>query len=267
MLQMENRSVLHNIEFDLLKRNPHQPRRVFNKDRLSELAGSIKDEGLIQPIVARKINDHYEIIVGERRWRACQLARIKTIPVLVRQCTDEQSAIAAISENTQREDLSLLEMAHAFSRLNKEFSMTHDIIGQHFKINAKNVTHILRLLTLSNDIQDLIEDGHLKLGHAKVILSAPQEQRAPLAKKIMEKWLSVRAAEKIVKSLLTPSPALIAKRKDTDVVRLEQKISEVVGLSSNINYQPGGSGKIEFKFASFDELEGLLVQLKVSNAF
>lgn len=264
--QTENRYSLQNVDLDLLIKNPNQPRKLFDQKKLEELACSIKDIGLLQPVVTRKKTGHYEIVAGERRWRACQLAGVKEIPILVHQYTDEESAISAISENTQREDLNLLEMAHAFFRLNDEFAMTHSEIGNHFKIHEKNVTHILRLLTLDLDIQKLVEQGDIKLGHAKVILSVQELHRRSLAKKIIKSGLSVRAAEKIAKQLNNPNPQKKAS-KDRDVVCLEERISGTVGLETSINYAPNGRGKIEFGFSNFEELDGLLERLKVLDDF
>jgi len=257
--------LLH-LDIDLLHRNPFQPRRIFNGAKLDSLAASIKTSGLIQPIVARETVTGYEIIAGERRWRACQKAHLHQVPVIIRQCSDEESATAAIAENIEREDLSLLEMAYAFSRLSNEFSKTQKQIGELYSINEKNVTHILRLLTLDPFIQENIDKGQLTLGHAKVILSAPKEHRSDVARQIIKKELSVRGAEKIVKALIEPSPATTIRKKDPDLLRLEQQISEAVGLNNSIAYNEKGAGTVVFNFSSFEELEGLLQKLRIDCA-
>lgn len=250
------------LDIDQLSRNPFQPRQKFDDVKLLHLASSIKQSGVLQPIVARKTAHGYEIVAGERRWRACQKAQINSIPVIIRHFSDEEAAIAAISENTERENLSLVELAYAFSRLNCEFAMTHKEISDLYDMNDKKVTHILRLLTLDEEIQELIDKDLITLGHAKIILSAPKPEHVQLAHAVVKKQWSVRELERQVKVLLTAASPK-TNSKDTDIQKLELDISEHVGLATNINYKPKGAGTISFAFSSLDEFEGLLIKLQM----
>jgi ParB family transcriptional regulator, chromosome partitioning protein len=251
------------LDVDQLKPNAFQPRKMFDEEALSQLASSIQHNGLLQPVVARKTKDGYEIVAGERRWRACQKAQIHAIPVLLRHFSDEQSAIAAISENTDRENLSLMELAHAFHRLSVDFNMTQKEIGEIYDVHEKKVTHVLRILSLEEEVQAHIENKQLSLGHAKIILSAPKSEHIQLSNAVVNNHWSVRELEKRVKLLLSPAPPGPKKSsKDTDIIKLENELGQTVGLPTQIEYSASGSGEISFKFSSLEEFEGLLIKLQ-----
>lgn len=255
---------LINLDIDQLQRNPYQPRKKFDPVALKSLANSITKQGLLQPIVARKTEVGYQIVAGERRWRAAQLAKVNTVPVIIRRLNDEESAIASISENTEREDLSLIEKAQAYARLSEDFKMTHREIGELYSTNEKTITHTLRLLSLDIQIQQLIENGDIMLGHAKIILSAPPEMRINLANQAARLHLSVRELENKVKAL-SQIKKVKEKDKDSDLKRLENNISSHLGAPTEIKYMKNSSGILSFKFSSLDEFEGLLEKLKLQS--
>jgi ParB family chromosome partitioning protein len=260
-------SALIQIDVDLLRPNSYQPRRHFDQQKLEKLANSMNEHNLIQPIIARKTGDNYEIIAGERRWRAAQLACQHKVPVLVRTASNEEAALAAITENIEREELNPIELAHAFQRLKDSFALTHREIGHAFSVSDKSISHTLRLLTLPAAIQNEIEQGKLTLGHGKAILAAPNENHMQLMRSTIKNNWSVRRLEKEVKGLLSPSCGIKQKQqtKDPEITRLEEIMGAQLGTDVKVHYASSkkGAGSITLPFSSLEQFDGLLEKLSI----
>lgn len=255
---------LRMLGVDQITRGTYQPRRHFDQDLLQELADSIKAQGLIQPILVRKYAGKFELIAGERRWRASQLAGITDIPAIVRDMDDQSVAAVSLIENIQRADLNPLEEAQALERLCGEFSMTHQQVAEAVGRSRVAVTNLMRLLELHSDVKHMVDNGELDMGHARALLGAPHSEQSGIAKRIVEQGLTVRAVEKLVKSLRdgkTPSTSTAAK-SDPNIEALGQKLGKKLGASVSIRHQRNGSGKLEISYSSIDELEGILSHIK-----
>ena len=257
---------LSQLPVDLIRRGPYQPRMEIDADALQDLANSIRIQGVVQPILVRPVaaSDQYEIIAGERRWRAAQMAGLHEIPVLVRDVTDQTAMCMALIENIQREDLNPLEEARALLRLLKEFDMTHDQVAESVGRSRSTVTNILRLLELHPDVQKMLESGVLEMGHARAILSLAVEQQPEVASKVVKQGLSVRATEHLIRSLQSRhSRARSAtKQSDPNIRRLENELSEQLGAQVEIKHASGGKGTVQIRYNSLDELEGILTKFK-----
>lgn len=254
------------LPVDLIQRGQYQPRTEFDQEALQDLANSIKAQGVVQPILVRPIGkgDKYEIIAGERRWRATQLAGLHEMPVVLRQIDDQTAMCMALIENIQREDLNPLEEANGLARLLDEFGMTHEGIADAVGRSRSTVSNMLRLLDLNVSVKKMLGDGKLEMGSARAILALPNKDQLGAAQKVVKQSLSVRAAEAMVRGMLSggkktkKSPA----KKDPDSVRLETELSERLGASVNIKHSSKGKGVLEIRYNSLDELDGILKHIK-----
>lgn len=253
------------LPIEALKPGAYQPRQQFQQEALNTLAESIKAQGMVQPIVARKLEgESYEIIAGERRWRAAQLAGLETVPVLVREADDQTTLALALIENLQREDLNPIEQAEGLARLLDEFKLTHEALAEAVGLSRTQVTNLLRLLKLAQPVQAMVHDGQLSMGHARALLALPEAQQHALAQKVVSQGWNVRQTEAAVKKLLSNAPAPSASEdKDPNIVALENRLSEKLGAKVNIRHHPNGRGKVEIRYTSPDELDQLLKQLAV----
>ena len=245
------------VPIEFVARSPKNPRRYFDEAELQDLAGSIRQHGIVQPVVVRTISsDRFEIIAGERRWRAAQLAGLVEIPVIVRDVDDRTALELAIVENVQRADLNPLEEALGYEQLIAEHGYTQNDLGEIIGKSRSHVANSLRLLKLPDPVRDMLADGSLSAGHARALVSTPDP--VVLAKTIAQKGLSVRDAEKLaqnhIKAQQAPAPADVRESKDSDTIALERSLSDRLGLSVSINHK-GGGGQLKINYKSLDQLE------------
>lgn len=255
------RSGQSSIGIDLIRRGRYQPRRNFDEDKLRELADSIAAQGVIQPIVVRPVEEHFEIIAGERRWRAAQLAGLSEIPVVLRAVDDQAAMALALIENIQRDDLNPLEEAGALQRLLNEFELTHQQIAQAVGKSRTTVTNLLRLMELEDDVKELLEQGRLEMGHARAILGLKGAQQSDAAAKVVRSGLSVRDTEKLVRRLqgLEARPAApVEKIVDPNIRALEERLCEKLGAEVRLQAGAKGKGKLVISYNSHEELDGIL---------
>jgi len=258
----ENRDELRNLPLDVIRPGRFQPRSVFDEDKLAELADSIRAQGVVQPIVVRAIDStgNYEIIAGERRWRAAQMAGLHEIPAVVRNVPDEAAIAMALIENIQREDLNPIEEAVALQRLIEEFDMTHQEAAGAVGRSRAAVSNLLRLLTLNNDVRKMLEHGDLEMGHARALLALEGEHQSQTAREVAAKGYSVRETEQLVRRVSTGTAKTkkVVKGVDPDIKRLQedlmQKLSARVAFVHNVK----GNGKLVIQYNSLDELDGIL---------
>jgi len=249
------------LPIEFLQRGKYQPRKDMDPEKLKELADSIAAQGIIQPIIVRKINpDKYEIIAGERRWRAAQLAQLRDVPVVVRDLDDRSVMAIALIENIQREDLSALEEAEALRRLQDEFELTHQQIAAAVGKSRTTVTNLLRLLELSADVKNMLGKGLLEMGHARALLGVDEAKQIEIANKAVKQGLTVRAVEKLVREQHEEKPVVV-KKIDPDTLRLQQELSEKTGAKVEISYQENGRGRLVISYNSFEELEGIVKKI------
>ncbi|HIQ40375.1 MAG TPA: ParB/RepB/Spo0J family partition protein, partial [Sulfurivirga caldicuralii] len=251
------------LALDQLKPGAYQPRQLFDEVALETLAESIKAQGLVQPIVVRPIDDGYEIIAGERRWRAAHQAGLKQVPVIVREADDQTTLALALIENLQREDLNPIEQAHGLARLLEEFSLTHEQLAEVVGLSRAQVTNLLRLLKLPAQVQAWVHDGALTMGHARALLSLPEDRQMALGRKAIEQGWSVRQMEKAVKADQAELPRPVAGEKDPDIVALENRLAEKLGAKVSVRVTPKGRGKVEIHYSDLDELDRLLQLLEI----
>ncbi|RMH22504.1 MAG: ParB/RepB/Spo0J family partition protein [Gammaproteobacteria bacterium] len=260
----DDRPGLQYLPVEWLHRGEFQPRREMDEMALSELADSIRSQGIIQPIVARKESERsYEIIAGERRWRAAQRAGLSEVPVVLQECDAESTALMALIENVQREDLAPMEVCNALHRLANEFSMTHQQLAETLGRSRSAITNLMRLIELEDPVKQLLTDGRLEMGHARALLGLKGHEQVALAKKIVTKGLSVREAERLVKKagIEKRRPVGVPGEMDPDVKQLEQTLSEKLGAQVNVRHQRGGRGQLVIRYNSLDELDGILERL------
>jgi len=249
---------LKSLPLDLITPGPFQPRSVFDTDRLQELADSISHQGVIQPVVVRvKGQDSYELIAGERRWRAAQLAGIEEIPAIIRKVSDEIAIAMALVENIQRENLNPIEEATALRRLVDEYQMTHQEAGDAVGRSRSAVSNLLRLLELSGEVRELVDARHLEMGHARALLTLDESMQAQAAREVVTKDLSVRETERLVRRLKNP-PAPRTQVLDPDVQQLQDKLAEKLCARVKLTHNTKGKGKLVIAFNSADELDGIL---------
>jgi len=259
--ESSGRDSLRELPLDVISPGPYQPRSIFDADRLEELAESIRHQGVIQPVVVRASGDkQYELIAGERRWRAAQLAGIETIPAIVRDVPDEIAIAMALVENIQRENLNPIEEATALRRLVDEFQMTHQEAGDAVGRSRSAVSNLLRLLELSADVRELVDARHLEMGHARALLTLEPSLQAQAAREVVRKELSVRQTEDLVRRLKNP-PVRKPVRLDPDVQHLQDRLSEKLCAKVKLQYNARGKGKMVIAYNSADELEGILEQM------
>jgi ParB family chromosome partitioning protein len=252
---------LRELPLDVISPGPYQPRSIFDMDRLEELAESIRHQGVIQPVVVRLSGDkQYELIAGERRWRAAQMAGIEKIPAIIRDVPDEIAIAMALVENIQREDLNPIEEATALRRLVDEFQMTHQEAGDAVGRSRSAVSNLLRLLELSAEVRELVDARHLEMGHARALLTLEPALQAQAAREVVSKELSVRETEQLVRRMKNP-PVRKAVSLDPDVQRLQDSLSEKLCAKVKLQYNARGKGKMVISYNSADELEGILEQM------
>ena len=253
---------LRSINVELIVRGKYQPRTTIREDSVKELADSIRVHGVLQPIVLRPLQgaEQYELIAGERRWRACQLAGLTTIPAIIKNVADQDAMSIALIENIQREQLNPVEEAVAFGRLVSEFGMTHEKVAEAVGKSRATVSNLMRLLDLEAKTRSLLENGQLEMGHARALLGLKGGQQTKLAVDVASKKLSVRATEALVKAArLQPELSTGTKRSiDPNIKTLENNLSERIGASVAIKHRSDGGGKIEVGYHSLDELDGIL---------
>jgi ParB family chromosome partitioning protein len=261
----EPKGELQKLPVEKLQPGQYQPRKVITDEALQELADSIKAQGVIQPIVVRLVaKDKYEIIAGERRWRASQLAQLQEVPCLVRDIPDEAAIAMALIENIQREDLNAIEEAVALQRLMQEFELTHQQTADAVGKSRTTVTNLLRLLSLSESCRTMLERGDLEMGHARALLSLPEGAQTEIARKVVAKSLTVRETEKMVRQKLDPKPSSnVTEIINPHVERLERHISEKIGSPTTIQQSKKGKGKLVIQYSSLDELDGILDHMGV----
>lgn len=238
--------------------NRDQPRKNFEEDALIELSDSIKQFGVLQPLIVQKKKDYYEIIAGERRWRAAKLAGVKEVPVIVKEYTDQEVVEISLIENIQRENLNPIEEAMAFKRLLNDFNLKQDEVAERVSKSRTAVTNSMRLLKLGERVQQMIIDDMISTGHARALLAIDdQEQQLLLATKIFDEKLSVRETEKLVKELKNPKKEKPQKEIKNSFVYedLEERIKNIMGTKVHVNHKPSGKGKIEIEYYSDNELE------------
>ncbi len=260
----ETEGELRQLPVEFLRPGRHQPRRVMTEDALNELAESIKAQGLIQPIVVRKVGDNqYEIIAGERRWRASQRAGLHNVPALVKEVTEQAAAAMALIENIQREDLNCIEEAMGLQRLIHEFHLTQEQVATAVGKSRVSVTNLLRLLHLADEAKTLLERGDIEMGHARAMLSLDPAKQIEVAREVAAKQLTVRDTEKLVRRLLAPSETKPEKNKapGADVARLESRLAEHLGTPVRFDHGPRGAGKLVINYSSLDQLDGVLAKL------
>jgi ParB family chromosome partitioning protein len=236
----------------------------MDETALDELADSIRAQGLMQPILVRKLGSAYEIIAGERRWRAAQRAGLHEVPVLVRDVPEEAAAAMALIENMQREDLGAMEEAHGLQRLIQEFGMTHDAAAQAVGKSRAAVSNLLRLLNLSRPVQDMLSAGLIEMGHARALLPLAAGLQKELAHEIEEKGLSVREVEKRVMRLKAAPRTRPEKRASRDIQRLENALADRLGLAAKVQVNTKGAGKLTLAFTSHEQLQGVLEQFGIA---
>ncbi len=256
---------LRHIPVELIQRGTYQPRVHFEPESLQELAESIKAQGVVQPIVVRPISaGRYELIAGERRWRATQLAGLQEIPAVVKELNDQAAAAVSLIENIQRENLNPLEESRALQRLIDEFDMTHQQVAEAVSRSRTTVTNLLRLKDLNEDVKILVDERQLDMGHARALLSLNGHEQSMLAKKAADQGWSVREIEKQVKKQLNPAPKATeaTSKTDPDIKRLEEQVAERLGASVEVQHKSNGKGKLIINYTSLDELDGILNKIK-----
>lgn len=261
-----NGDQLKSVPLDMIQRGRYQPRVDIKAETLQDLADSIKAQGIIQPIVIRAIEgaNRFEIIAGERRWRAAQIAGLHEIPAIVRNVSDQVAASVALIENIQREQLNPLEEAQSLHRLIHEFEMTHQAVAEAVGRSRASVSNLLRLLELHPDAKRMLEVGDIEMGHARALAGLPTTVQAQAAAKIVAQGMSVRQVEKLVKQLRSPpagSP-VVATPTDPDVKQLEESLGERLGARVAIRYGKGGKGTLSINYNSLEELDGILAHIK-----
>lgn len=254
---------LKEIAVDLIQRGPWQPRTHFDDEALQELADSISTQGVVQPIVLRASEGgRYEIVAGERRWRASQLAGLDKVPAVIRHFDDQTAAAVSLIENIQRENLNPLEESTALLRLMKEFEMTHQQIADTVGRSRASVSNLLRLQDLNADVKELLDNRSIEMGHARALLGVTGNAQSTLARQVAKKGLSVRETEHLVRRTLNPAVKPKAVKKDPDITALETGLSERLGAEVYIKQKPKGKGSIEISYNSLDELEGILAKIQ-----
>lgn len=255
---------LRELPVDLVQRGIYQPRRDMDPEALEELAESIRQQGVMQPIIVRPIAEsRYEIIAGERRWRATQIAGLDRVPAIIRDVPDEAAVAMALIENIQRENLNAMEEAIALQRLQDEFELTQQEVAEAVGKSRSTVTNLLRLIGLSSEVKVMLEHGDLEMGHGRAMLSLSSELQLKAANQVVSKSLSVRQTEALVRKLQEEKDHPKEEKKvDPDIRRLQQDLSERIGAKVAITHTSKGKGKLVIQYGSVDELDGILNHIK-----
>ena len=259
---------LHNVPLELIQPGVYQPRIDMHPEALEELANSIKAQGVVQPIIIRPVGDaatgdeqKYEIIAGERRWRAAQMAGLADIPAVMRDVPDQAAIAMALIENIQREELNPIEEAGALRRLIDEFNMTHQLAADAVGRSRAAVSNLLRLLDLEISTRSLLENGDLEMGHARALLALKGEEQSHTARQIVSQGLSVRETERLIKKILNPK-VKTEKKIDPNIVNLQQSLSEKLGAKVLFQHGNKGKGKMVIHYNNVDELEGIIAHIR-----
>ncbi len=261
----DNNNEFRYLPIEILQRGRYQPRRDFAQEQLQELADSIRTQGIIQPLVVRKIApDRYEIIAGERRWRAAQLAGLTEVPTLIKDIPDEAALAVSLIENIQRENLNPLEEAIALQRLSDEFGLTQQEVAEAVGKSRTTVTNLLRLLTLQPDVKTLLEHGDIEMGHARALLALNDLAQSQAAKMVVSKSLSVRETETLVRHWNNQKAAAQSSGKslDPDIRHLQKNLSDKLGAQVNFQHNNSGKGKVVIHYNNLDELDGILAHIQ-----
>ncbi|QET80402.1 ParB/RepB/Spo0J family partition protein [Aeromonas veronii] len=262
-----NQGELRKLPVEWLQSGKYQPRKDMSQDALEELANSIRAQGVIQPIVVRPLGEQsFEIIAGERRWRASQLARLEVVPCIVKDVPDEAAVAIALIENIQREDLNAIEEAVALQRLLTEFELTHQQVAEAVGKSRTTVTNLLRLNQLNDDVKRFVEHGDLDMGHARALLALSGQAQSELAKLVAQKGLTVRDTEKLVQKALEPAKARVEPGRDPQIGYLERQLAEKIG--NQVQLQPGkrDSGKLVISYENLSDLDRILGYFGVSES-
>ncbi|WP_077529946.1 ParB/RepB/Spo0J family partition protein [Vreelandella utahensis] len=257
---------LKELPLDLIQRGRYQPRRDMDEEALQELAESIKQQGVMQPVVVRPLESgHYELVAGERRWRATQLAGLDRIPALIREVPDEAAIALGLVENIQRENLNPIEEAAALHRLQEEFGLTQQQTADAVGKSRTTITNLLRLMGLAEEVRIMLEHGDLEMGHGRALLGLSHQQQAPVARQVVSKSLSVRQTEALVRKTLEqgqgnakPEP----EKEDPDIRNLQDQLADRLGARVAINHGKRGKGKVVIEYNSLDELDGILEHIQ-----
>mgnify|MGYP001032672821 CR=1 FL=1 len=260
--EAEIKTGLSELPVDQIRRGEYQPRKHFDEEALQELANSIAVQGVVQPVVVRREGSGYELIAGERRWRAAQLAGLQSIPAVIRDLDAQSAAAVALIENIQREDLNPLEEAAALQRLINDFELTHMQVAEAVGRSRVAVSNLLRLLELALPVKEMVNKSLLSMGHARALLALPESEQTEIARLIVNRGLSVRETEALIKQTLQPSATKAESQSvDPDIQRLEQSISESLCAQVKIRAGAKGAGQLVIHFHNNDELEGILQHL------
>lgn len=260
----DQHNVLKNLPVEFIQPGKYQPRHDIRAESLEDLANSIKAQGVMQPIVVRSISSNkYEIVAGERRWRACQLAGLDTIPVIIKEVPDEAAVAMALIENIQRENLNPIEEAMALQRLIEEFELTQQEAADAVGKSRTTVTNLLRLMSLTNDVRQSLERGALEMGHARALLALSPEKQTEAARSVISKGLSVRQTEAMVRRIQAQKTQKYpTDRIDPDIRNLQDNLSDKLGTQVSIQHSAKGKGKLILNYNSLEQLEGILDHIK-----
>ena len=268
-IQTPSNVTLVELELDSLQRGIYQPRREITPESLADLADSIKRHGVMQPIVVRRLENltgaetEYEIIAGERRWRAARLAGLAVIPAIVRDLPDALAIALALIENIQREDLSPMEQAYALQRFHDEFGMSHQEIADTVGKARATVSNLLRLMSLNEEVKTMLDRGDLDMGHARALLAVKLDDQGHLARVVVGRELSVRQTEQLIREHLNPPVPKPARISPPDIGDLERRLAERLGARVELLHNPKGKGKLVIRYHSLDELDGILAVMDV----
>ncbi len=267
MMEAKADDELRNIDIDLIERGPWQPREHFDEETLQELADSIAMQGVVQPIVVRQKTDldgkgRFEIVAGERRWRASQKAGLSKIPAVIKTFDDQTAAAVSLIENIQRENLNPLEESSALKRLINEFDMTHQQVADTVARSRASVSNLLRLQDLNPDVKTLLAMRDIEMGHARALLAIDGLEQSRVAKDVARKGLSVRETEALIRKISAPAKKSKVTRKDPDIIKLEERLTEYLGAQVQIKQKGKGKGNLEIAYSSLDVLEGILNKIE-----
>lgn len=261
--QSDDRTRVIEVPIERIRPSPIQPRSRFHQENIEELAQSIRETGILQPLIVRpEKDDKYQLIAGERRWRAAGLAQLETLPVVVRDVTDEEAVVFALVENIQREDLNVVDQADAYARLNDEFGLTHDEIGRMLGKARASITNALRLRELIPEVLQALRNGEIEMGHARAIIALEPEDQARVANAVIQRHMSVRNTELLIKRL--KKKTVTRREVSPDTIGMERELSEKIGapLSIRLSGKSTKKGSVVIRFTTLDELDGILDHLR-----
>ena len=268
MIEPKSNDELRVIDVDLIERGPWQPREHFDEEALQELADSIATQGVVQPIVVRQKTsvdgrERFEIVAGERRWRASQKAGLSQVPAVIKTFDDQTAAAVSLIENIQRENLNPLEESTALKRLIDEFDMTHQQVADSVARSRASVSNLLRLQELNPDVKALLAMRDIDMGHARALLAIEGMQQSSVAKEVAKKGLSVRETEALIRKLANPvKKSKASTKKDPDIVKLEDRLTESLGAQVKIKQKANGKGSLEISYSNLDVLDGILKKIE-----